>query len=147
MFRPVSVQRFEQVFFINLAIGIVLTFINWPAMLVELRAGPESALYLAIGQALQFCLLLAFWFFIARKASRIALWIYGVLFALNFISIGMSLAMGRMDISLLSAQGILAFLLTGVGIWFLMRPDAQEWFARKGKSDTPDTGTPPSPQA
>jgi hypothetical protein len=73
---------------------------------------------------------LLLWFFIARRGSEVAKWIYIVLFAIAVVGVLRSL-FGGGHVELPGLVRILSFLrvlIEAACAWLLFRPDANAWF-------------------
>jgi predicted permease len=130
--RPASIQAFDKALLLRLAIDLVSTLLNWQA--VTARAAPRLAA-LGLGQGfvvatvvLSLAIYLLLWFFIARRASRVAKWIFVVLTGFSVLNfLGAVASRGLVgDVYQLLAVAVLA--LQVYGAWLLFRPDAQAWF-------------------
>lgn len=132
--RPKSIVRFEQLFFASLILSALGTALTWGKRMELYHAQPGSEM---IGDAFPIAMLvigyliyLALWYFIARKASNVAKWIYIVLIALAVLGLVMSLVMRTVvQDPLTTAQEIVCLVLEFAAIWFLFQPDALAWFS------------------
>ncbi len=129
--RPNSIVMFERLVLLGILLGIINSFLVWDQMQAALGAqgtAVGSGTVVTI-QAITIALYLLLVWFISRKGSPIAKWIYIVL-------AGIGLIMGIMGIEQTMAFGSLAMLLTLVQyaitiatIYLLFRPDAKAWFS------------------
>lgn len=126
--RPKSIVTFERIVLTIVALGIVnglLTREQTAATAADAGMGPGAVLGIQIfGIAIN---LLLMWF-IARKASPVAKWIYVALTALGLVA-GLAgvvkLFQGNTVAAVLT---IVTFALSAVSLYFLFRPDANAWF-------------------
>lgn len=139
--RPSSIIDFERAYLASLALGVVNTAINWQLVtkafddpaLKTLGVGP-GVLVGALAFSMAISLLL--WFFIARRASTVAKWIYVVFMAFGVIGIISNLAILPLNAQMV--LNLVAQLLQLYACLLLFRPDAKAWFAGKW---TVDAGT------
>ena len=144
--RPKSIELFEKVYLGAIALGLVNTFLSWSqvnAMLADPRmqsAGVGNGT-LVFGVVVGVLIPILLWYFIARRASNVAKWIYVVLTALGVFSFLSSLANPLVPKGLTMIVGALSVLLQVYGAWLLFRPDAAAWLESKGAigSGDPDT--------
>ena len=87
--RPRSIEMFEKAFFASLVLGAINTLLSW--RLVAAAASDPTLRAAGVGQGLVLTgvlvgllLPLLLWYFIARRASVVAKWIYVVLTASAF---------------------------------------------------------------
>ena len=144
--RPRSIELFEKVYLGAIAIGLVNTFLSWSqvnAMLDDPRmqaAGMGSGTLL-FGLVVGILIPLLLWYFIARRASNVAKWIYIVLTALGLFAFLSSLANPLVSKGLVTILGAAAVGLQVYGAWLLFRPDAVAWLESKGAKGPGDPGT------
>jgi hypothetical protein len=83
---PVSIKRFEKLFWISIAVMVLATLLNYGTLrdraVSEGRAAAEPAVEIAVNLGINFVL----WFFIVRRASNLARWILVTLVALGVIN-------------------------------------------------------------
>ena len=129
--RPKSIVTFERLVLLYLAIGILSAYLVWDQTMASLQAqgaGLGSGTIITI-QAITIALYLLLVWFISRKGSPVAKWIYVVIG-------GLSLVPGLVGIQQTISLGTLPLILTIVQyglilatIWLLFRPDAKAWFS------------------
>lgn len=137
MSRPQSIVRFEQLYLGSLAFGLVAGIFNWSASLDMFQADPNIAMFgagfligsMVIGIAIS----LLFWFFIARKRSKVAKWILIVFFGFGLISLPFSIFSVPLALMI---PTIVNTILQGLAVFMLFRPDAIAWF----NGETTDVG-------
>ncbi|HEX8443230.1 MAG TPA: hypothetical protein VF631_06260 [Allosphingosinicella sp.] len=135
--RPKSIVLFERLVLLSILLGIINTVLIWDQLNSQVaQAGMGAGTVLGI-QAVTIALFLLLIWFISRKGSPVAKWIYVVLGGIGLISslvgIGQAFEMGTIS----GAISIVSILLTLLTIWLLFRPDAKAWFA-DGRSASPD---------
>lgn len=132
--RPRSIELFERFFFASLAVSILNTVLSWNMVS---RAADNPALRatgmgaeLVIGSVLIGMLLpIALWYFIARRASTVAKWIYVVLTAFGLLGIAQALSTAVTPRGLTLLLSILTLALQIYAAWLLFKPDSKAWFA------------------
>lgn len=126
--RPKSIVTFERIVLTIVALGIVnglLTREQTAATAADAGMGPGAVLGIQIvGIAVN---LLLMWF-IARKASPVAKWIYVVLTAIGLVGGLAGVAKLVQGGALSTVLTIVTFALSAVSLYFLFRPDANAWF-------------------
>lgn len=133
--RPPSIVNFERIVLATLFLGLVGSWLNWDqARTVAADAGMGTGFVLTV-QVISVVVTLILLYFIARKGSPVAKWIYVVITVLGVIG-GLAnpaklLESGGATVVVAIAQ----ILLSLVALWFLFRPDAKAWFAEgRGES-------------
>ena len=139
--RPKSIVTFERLVLLYLAIGLFYAYLVWDQTMASLQAqgaalGSDTVMTI---QAITVALYLLLVWFISRKGSPVAKWIYVVLsglsLVLGLIGIQQTMALGTVPLILSVVQYV---LLLGT-IWLLFRPDAKTWFSAGrggGEGDT-----------
>ena len=144
--RPQSIELFEKVYLGAIAVGLVNTFLSWSqvnAMLADPRmqaAGVGSGT-LVFGLIVGILIPLLLWYFIARRASSVAKWIYIVLTAVGLFAFLSSLANPLVLKGLVTILGAATVALQVYGAWLLFRPDAVAWLKSKGADGPGDPDT------
>ena len=136
--RPPSIIDFERAYLASLALGIVNTAIHWQTVersfedpaLQTLGAGPGIVVGIL---AFSIAISLLLWFFIARRASTVAKWIYVVFIAFGVIGIISSLTTLPFGTQLI--LNVVAQLLQFFAAWLLFKPDAKAWFTGQWTAD------------
>lgn len=144
--RPPSIVQFEKVYVAAILVGIVNGFLSWGAMNAMLedpavRASGLGTGFLIFSMLIGTVISLLLWYFIARRASNVAKWIYVVIVALGVWSTVSSLANPMMPKGLALIGGLIALLLQLYGAYLLFRPDAKEWLESRGARGTTDPST------
>lgn len=142
--RPSSIVNFERVVLLSILLGIVGTWLSWAriqAMVAQTATagGPHmSTNTVIVIQAVTIALYLLLIWFISRKASPVAKWIYVVLAGLGLVFglFGLPQTMRYGTAPLLVA--IVQYLLSITSLWLLFRPDAKAWFS-EGRGPDPST--------
>ena len=126
--RPKSIVNFERLVLASVALSILGSVLGWEqASTVAADAGLGTGYLIGVAAFTLLLSLLLLWF-ISRKASPIAKWIY-VVFT------GLGLVLGLVGIGQLFENGgvsagitLVSYVLSAVSLWFLFRPDATAWF-------------------
>ncbi len=126
--RPPSIVNFERVVLLGLALGVLSSFLTWDDTVAAVSAtGMGSGTVIAI-QAVTIALYLILLWFISRKGSPVAKWIYVVIsvisLAIGLAGFGQIMKSGALQLILTLAQYALAL----VSLWLLFRPDAKAYF-------------------
>lgn len=136
--RPASIVNFERVVLVSIALGILNAFLlRDQAAATAANQGFGPGFTLAV-QAISIAIYLLLIWFISRKASSVAKWIYVVLGAIGIVfgvaGYRSTLGFGTLPALITAIQ----YLLVLASIWLLFRPDAKAWFADRGASPDPD---------
>jgi uncharacterized membrane protein len=133
MERPQSVTMFERLYAIVIGIGVVNAAFRWSSIKMAVGAQTETAMlsswFLPVTFLFGIAINILLWFFIARRGSNVARWIYVVLLAFGLIGVVMSLVRGTMFID--PVGGAISGVSTTLSVicaWLLFRPDANRWF-------------------
>jgi hypothetical protein len=137
--RPKSIVMFERLVLLGILLGIVSSFLvrdQAEAALAAQGTAMGSGTLLTI-QAVTIALYLLLLWFISRKGSPIAKWIYVVLAGLGLVvglaGISQTMEFGVLPMILTLAQ----YAITIYTIYLLFRPDAKAWFNDgRGDADT-----------
>lgn len=145
--RPKSIDVFEKVYLGAIAVGLINTVVSWSQLDAMLAADPRikaaglGSGTLMVGVVLGLLIPLLLWYFIARRASNVAKWIYVVLTAVGLFGFLSSLANPLVPKGLLTALGLLSVGLQVYAAWLLFRPDAAAWLDSKGANGPGDPTT------
>lgn len=141
--RPNSIIWFERLFLPSLAIGTIGSVIQLSSNVARFAANPATAQF---GTGFVIFTIVAttainilFWFFIARRASNVAKWIWVVFLIFGLLSLTMMFVSPIVSV-IGAAWKVFALLINGLQIaaaFMLFRPDARAWFAARGKSVDP----------
>lgn len=118
-------------------LGVGSLVLHWSVMIDGLKRDPavapmvESAvIFVGVALGLGFALSILLWYFIARKASNIAKWIYVAVMGFGAVSTLTSLNDPNSPTGLALAISLISTALTALSILFLFRPDARVWFGK-----------------
>lgn len=141
--RPQSIELFEKIYLGAIALGLLNTFLSWGqvnALLDDpnVKAAGMGSGTLLFAVAVGVLIPLLLWYFIARRASNVAKWIYVVLTAIGVFGFLSSLANPMVPKGLISIIGAVTMAMQIYAAWLLFRPDAVAWLEGKGASGTGD---------
>jgi len=136
--RPKSIVHFEWIVILSILLGIVSSILTRDKM-EALSAGKphlSSGVMLTV-QIVVILIYLLLIYFISRKGSPVAKWIYVVLCILGLVGglLGLPLIMKIGTLPLLIA--VVQYLLSIASLWLLFRPDSKAWFA-EGRTVDPN---------
>ncbi|MES2755395.1 MAG: hypothetical protein V4659_12100 [Pseudomonadota bacterium] len=131
--RPKSIVQFEYIYWGIIALGLLSTALSWNDMLASVQIQRmmaqvgSASVYgtVVIGLLIQ----LALWYFIARRGSVVAKWIF-VLVTVAFGIVGTlwSFATVGAPNPLIAVVGVATVILEIIAIVLLFRPDTPAWF-------------------
>lgn len=139
--RPASIHRFDQLYLGATALSFANALFVYFSTMAPLGSSSSRdglsrlfAGYFIGSSAISFAISLLLWFFISRKASKVAKW---VLVVFNVIAILGSLPLFSDTQLLMWAavplwQIVLSSIISAMNLaalWFLFQPDAKAWFA------------------
>ena len=144
--RPKSIELFEKVYWGGTLLGLVIAILNWGNVTATLNTPDAKALGMGSGfliGAIVFNLIISLlvWYFVARRASNVAKWIYVVLTAIALLMMLSSLADPSLTSGLPLAGNLVAIGLQLYCAWLLFRPDAVAWLESKGADGPGDPST------
>jgi hypothetical protein len=141
--RPVSIVRFERVFWAWWIVGVIDTVASWGENLSYLqRTVPQASDALPMllgGQAvvLMGAAALLGWL-TAQRGSGIARWLVLAMALIGVAVHAAAVVKGAIPGGWRAAIWAVQFALLVAMIWFLLRPDAADWFAGEDEPETSD---------
>lgn len=146
MNRPASIVLFEKLYILVIVIGVIAVALSWSSLNAAAAAQPGVSPSVGSGILIGalifgFLIPLLLLYFIARRASNIAKWIFVVLTAFSLYSFIAGLSNPVMPKGLLMIVNLVSLALTLYCAWLLFRPDAKAWLESKG-ADVPGGPTP-----
>ena len=151
MNRPASIVLFEKLYIAVIVIGVIGVALSWNSLsaMAETQPGvPESmGSGILIGAPffnitfLPLVIPLLLLYFIARRASNIAKWIFVILTAFSVYSFIATLSNPMVPKGLLLAVNVVSLALTLYCAWLLFKPDAKAWLESKGADGPADPTT------
>ena len=144
--RPQSIELFEKVYLGSIGVGLVNTALSWGALTASLQNAGNAAVSMGPGVMILSIVLgliisLLLWFFVARRASNVAKWIYVVITAIGVFGVLSSLANPSAPKGLAMIGGFVATALQMFGAWLLFKPDSVAWLESKGANGPGDPST------
>lgn len=137
MARPASIMNFERSFWASMLLGAGSLALHWPKIIGSLKSDPaiasmveSAAIFVGIALGFSFAVSILLWYFVARKASNIAKWIYVAVMGFGAVSTLASLNDPTSPTGLALAISLVSTALTALSILFLFRPDARVWFGK-----------------
>ena len=90
--RPKSIELFEKVYWGGAVLGLVIAIFNWGNVTATLNTPEAKTLSMGSGFLIgtivvNLIISLLVWYFVARRASNVAKWIYLVLTAIGLFMI------------------------------------------------------------
>ena len=145
MLRPRSIIDFERCYLGSLVLSFITLALTWNAQLAALQRTPSTAQLgdgfimssLLGGLAFGAVITLLLWWFAARRGSVVAKWIIVAFFALGTLGLLNGLARGTTPPGLGGVLSVANWVLQAVAVWLLFRPDANAWFADRGRRSDP----------
>ena len=134
--RPPSIVNFERVVILSIVLGLINTVLIWDRITDAVALTGVSLSVVLTIQAITIGLYLLLIWFIARKGSVVAKWIYVVLAAIGLVfglfGIGQVAQLyGNVSLVITLAQ----YVLSIVSIGLLFRADANAWFSGERPAD------------
>jgi len=124
--RPASIILFERLYGVAILAGLIA---NCMALYAAMRVG------LAMGMIFRAILFTVFniglWYFISRRASVVAKWIFVVLIALATAGVGVAIYYHLLDSGLAGMLAAITITLELACVILLFRRDAQPWFRKE----------------
>ena len=137
--RPNSIVNFERIVIVSIVLGIINSWLTSDKMRALTAGKPQMSpsTTLAI-QVVLILIYLVLIYFISRKGSPIAKWIYVVLCVLGLIAgvFTLPLMMKLGTVSLVVA--VVQYALSIASLWMLFRPDSKAWFSEGRTADPAD---------
>ena len=134
--RPGSIVLFERVYWLHIAVAAV--YLTWSYVQISHAVAPGDfgqigrtwALIQGGMSIISIGIEVLLWFFIARRGSRVAKWIFVIFFVLAILSmgvIGFRYSQGALT-SFRLGVSVVTMSLRTAALWLLFRPDAAAWF-------------------
>ena len=144
--RPQSIELFEKVYLGSIALGLVNTALSWGALTASLKTVSDGAMKMGPGVmvgsiVIGLVISLLLWFFVARRASSVAKWIFVVITAIGVFGVLSSLANPLAPKGLTMIGGMIATALQVFAARLLFKPDAVAWLESKGENGPGDPST------
>ena len=143
--RPHSIILFERIYWVSIAIATVSGV--WTLSHIDQVTPPDVPLAIVAIMPLIAAVILAsaiginvaLWYFVARRRSNVARWIFTVLVGLALVAWLRRLIMTDTAMASLAQIGAaVRFLLQIACVWLLFRHDAEHWFRGRPPQDLHD---------
>ncbi|ONF97443.1 hypothetical protein [Sphingomonas jeddahensis] len=137
MTRPLSIQRYERLYLLALALGVGSTMLDWPQRAASFARDPilaEMGWMLPASLVVNVLLRLTLWFYTARRANRAAKWFVVLLAGIALVLLLFSLTAliaGATPSLAASLTGIISGALYIAATAYLFRGDARAWFGEE----------------
>ena len=133
--RPASIQMFDKLYLGSLVVGLI-NFVLFFDDMVAMTQGDLAEIGMGSGFMIGvfvfgISISLLLWYFISRRASKVAKWILVVLTIWGLIGIPATLALPTVQM----LMSLLATALSLGSIYFLFTPDAKAWFDGDSTAD------------
>ncbi len=128
--RPQSIKMFDMLFLGSLALGLVNFFFAYDTAMVQLEGTGMGSAFMIASLAVGYGINLLLWYFVSRRGSNVARWIFIVLTAIGLAMVPFSLAEIPMSQLVLT---LLVTLMQVAAIYFLFQPDAKLFFENGGR--------------
>src|SRR3954470_10981308 len=137
--RPKSIVNFERIVILSILFGIVSSFLTRAKMEAMTAGQPHMSSSATLTIQIVFILIyLLLIYFISRKGSPVAKWIYVVLAVLGLlggiITLPIMMKIGTLPLVIVIVQ----YALSLVSLWLLFRPDSKAWFSEGRTTDPAD---------
>jgi hypothetical protein len=140
--RPKSIVQFELIYWAVILLGLINTALGWSDMIASVQVQRmiaqvgSASVYATVlfGVVLQLLL----WYFVARRGSVIAKWIFVLLTAATILFSVPTLLGGTSGSVAMTVINIALVVLQLVAVVLLFRADARDWFGEGVGEDEAD---------
>ncbi len=141
--RPSSIILFEKVFLAAIVLGLVNSLLFWGSMTEVLddpavKAAGMGTGFMLFSVVIGAAISLLLWYFIARRASIVAKWIFVVILALGVFGMVANLTNPAIPKGAQLVGGFVSLLLQLYAGWLLFKPDAKIWLESRGTEGASD---------
>jgi hypothetical protein len=143
--RPQSIILFERIYLATVAIGVVTgiwSWLHWSELMPPgMPAAMAGIMPVIMGVSLAFGIGidLLLWYFIARRGSNVAKWIFILFFALAILGVVRGLFVTSVHISVFRHLiSVIELSMQAVCVWLVFRPDTTRWFRGEPSDDLHD---------
>ncbi|QWC56746.1 hypothetical protein F7D01_06250 [Erythrobacter sp. 3-20A1M] len=134
--RPESIRKFDMLYLASIVVAIVNFFLGYGEMTAQAEAQmaangldmANAGTFLIGSFVVGMAISIGLWALISRLRIELVKWILILFFLWGLVSLPTML---QGDFSLMMVLTIVTYILQGVAIYFLFRPDAKAWFAEK----------------
>lgn len=131
--RPASIVQFERLYLAAAAVALLGQLWGWNTAIAMVKAQPggtQSGSGLLIGMmVVWYAIVLAIWYFAARRHSVAAKWAAAVYFVLSTVMLALGIFQSGLQFGLVSISSWVSYALLVWSVSYLFKPDADAWFA------------------
>ncbi|HWW58876.1 MAG TPA: hypothetical protein VN047_18430 [Sphingopyxis sp.] len=134
MSKPYSIKLFDRLFLGAIVLGLFSFALPWKESVDLLANNPQVSAaglgsgFLIASFAIGIGFNLLIWFFISRRASKVAKWIQAIFFGLGLLFFLANLNNPLAPHGLALVLNLVIYALYGGATFMLFRPDAVTWF-------------------
>ena len=146
MDRPASIVLFEKLYIAVIVIGVIGVALSWSSL--SAMANNQPGISESVGSGILvgalvfgFLIPLLLVYFIARRASSMAKWIFVVLTAFGVYSFISTVSDPAVPKGILFGINVVSLLVTLYCAWLLFKPDAKAWLESHGADGPGDPTT------
>jgi len=143
--RPKSIILFAWLYLAAVGIGLLNSIVYFDQIMATAMADPRVRMFppeffrasLYVSTAIGLLVAFLLWFFITRRPSLLAKWIFVLLTAVAVLGLIGSVVSHRFPPGIPGVLSAVGCLLRLASAWMLFRPDANAWFGDKGIASEP----------
>ena len=137
--RPNSIVNFERIVIVSIVLGIINSWMTSEKMRALMAGKPQMSQSTTLTiQIIMILIYLVLIYFISRKGSPVAKWIYVVLCVLGLIAGVFALPLMAQLGTVSLVVAIVQYALSIASLWMLFRPDSKAWFSEGRTADPAD---------
>jgi|SRR3569623_262710 hypothetical protein len=142
MGRPISIIWFERCYLASVVIGLISLALKWGDVSTVTQNNPAAAqlgpgfmaTVMSIGVVIGLGINLLLWFGAARKGWVVCKWFIAIFFVLGLLGTGFRVVGGRFPEGIPGVLSVIVTVLGALSVWFLFRPDTEEWFGEDAEA-------------
>lgn len=135
--QPSSIRKFTLFYFASFLVTLVASAASFEELLAtaEAQAGARMGFGVLVASTLVWAvILLLLWYFVARRGSSIAKWVFLLFFLFNVVT---SFGIFAGGLTIVEGAALLSVVLQAAAAFYLFQPDAKAWFAGERAAETP----------
>ena len=137
--RPNSIVNFERIVIVSIVLGIINSWMTSEKMRALMAGKPQMSQSTTLTiQVIMILIYLVLIYFISRKGSPVAKWIYVVLCVLGLVAGVFALPLMAQLGTVSLVVAIVQYALSIASLWMLFRPDSKAWFSEGRTADPAD---------
>lgn len=137
--RPNSIVNFERIVIVSIVLGIINSWMTSEKMRTLMAGKPQMSQSTTLTiQVIMILIYLVLIYFISRKGSPVAKWIYVVLCVLGLVAGVFALPLMAQLGTVSLVVAIVQYALSIASLWMLFRPDSKAWFSEGRTADPAD---------